>query len=128
MVERGGIGKGCIAAYGRVEILFMAIGAKRRRVERDQRSPAGLCVFHTLHRWMDGGNCIHAACHQALHLIIASVLIGVSIPCLPNGRIFLRITSIHAEKQITACRDFIQLSEQGWVLGGILRLPAIKKS
>ena len=128
MIERGGIGKGCIAAYGRIKILFMAIGAKRRRVERDQRSPAGLCVFHTLHRGMDGGDCIHAACYQALHPNIASVLIGVSIPCLPNGRIFLRITPIHAEKQIAACRDFIQLPGQCRVLGGFLRLPAIKES
>ena len=129
MVQGGGIGKSGVFAHRRIIVLLPPIGAKGRRIERDQRRAAGLGIPHTLDGGMGGGDLILAACDKALHphsVLVRAV--SVSLPHLADGSVLVNIVAIHPEQQIPTCGNCLILSGQGRVFHRFFRLPSVEES
>ena len=126
IIQRGGIGKGGVFADRRVQALFFAVGAKGGSVERDYGGTTGLGAGYAHDGRVNCFRHVRLAGHQTLGLYTIALVI-VCLPCRANGRILLRKLSIHPENQICAFHQVVPTSRKGGMLGGLLRLPGVKK-
>ena len=131
-VERGGIGKRGVFAYGSVSALLVTIGAEGRGIERYESSSGTLCARHAFYGGVccgDGG-CLPG--DKALrHCGVRVSIVIMLLPCVLNRRILgygtAAVSVVVAEYEICVVGDIFPTFGKQRMCGGEFRLPCVKE-
>ena len=136
VIERFTVGKGSVISDRGVQALPLIppIGFKSEGIEGNQRCAGRLRAYNALDAWMQHGNGVLVACNQTAALYRITLAAGnARLPRCTNFRHILRHCGFarcvrHAENEIAALAQVIEMLLQGRGLRCLFRLPSVKKA